>query len=102
MRPGQVISDIITKASALSDREIYFQAVEDLVSGSTKLTECRVRKGMVEDFGGEYKMVTEESAARQKILDALDVLRKIADIPELDPDVLSALVIEDYFTNRNK
>jgi hypothetical protein len=95
------ISDIITQVSRMPDNEAYFRAVEALVSTSTKLVECRVKKGMVEDFGGEYTMASEESAARQKILDALDVLRKITDIPELDPDVLSALLVEDYFTNRS-
>lgn len=95
------IADIITRVSKMPDNETYFQAVENLVSGSTKLTECRVRKGMVEDFGGEYKMASEEGAARKQIVDALDVLRKITDIPELDPDVLSALLVEDYFTSRS-
>ncbi len=95
------ISGVITQVSKMPNNEIYFKAIEDLVGGSTKLTECRVRKGMVEDFGGEYKMASEESAARKQIVDALDVLRKITDIPELDPDVLSALLVEDYFTNRS-
>lgn len=94
------ISGLIIKVSTMPEREIYFKAVENLVSGSTKLVECRVKKGMAADFGSEYKMATEEEAARRKILDSLEILRRVENIPEIDPDIFSALLVEDYFTNR--
>lgn len=95
------ISGIITKVSTMPDREKYFQAIEELVGGSTKLTECRVKKEMAKDFGLKYA-AAEEHEARKKVLESLDVLRKICDIPEIDPNIFSALLVEDYFTNRTR
>ena len=94
------ISDMITRIAQMPNNKKYFQAIEDLSSASTKLTECRVKRGIAEDFGTEYTMADKETQARDKVMSSIETLREITDIPEIDPDVFSALFMEDYFRNR--
>lgn len=94
------ISDMIAQVGRMPDNEKFFEAIESLVEGSMKLVHCRVQKGVADDFGSEYKLATEEEAARQRVLNSLGILRQVADIPEIDADVFSALLVEDYFKNR--
>jgi hypothetical protein len=94
------ISDMIAQIGRMPDNEKFFQAIESLVEGSVKLVHCRVQKGVADDFGSEYKLASEEEVARQRILNSLGILRQVADIPEIDADVFSALLVEDYFKNR--
>lgn len=94
------ISDMIAQVGRMPDNEKFFQAIESLVEGSVKLVHCRVQKGVADDFGSEYKLASEEEVARQRILNSLGILRQVADIPEIDADVFSALLVEDYFKNR--
>lgn len=91
------ISDMITR---MPQNERYFKAIEDLSSASTKLTEYRVKRGIAEDFGTEYKLADEEESARGKVITSLEILRELTEIPEIDPDLFSALFMEDYFRNR--
>ncbi len=94
------ISDIIAQVGRMPDNEKFFQAVESLVEGSAALVRCRVQKGVADDFGNEYKLASEEASARKQILDSLEILRQVVDIPEIDADVFSALLVEDYFKKR--
>lgn len=96
------ISDMITRIAQMPNNEKYFKAIEDLSSASTKLTECRVKRGIAEDFGYKYSMADEEAAARGKVMSSIETLREITEIPKIDPDVFSALFIEDYFRNRSR
>ena len=96
------ISDMITRIAQIPNNEKYFKAIEDLTTASTKLTECRVKRGIAENFGYEYSMANEEAAARGKVMASLETLRKITEIPDVDPDVFSDLFIEDYFQNRSR
>jgi|LSQX01.2.fsa_nt_gb hypothetical protein len=96
------ISDMITRIAQMPSNEKYFKAIEDLTTASTKLTECRVKRGIAEDFGYEYSMANKEAVARGKVVASLDLLKDITEIPKIDPDVFSALFIEDYFRNRSR
>lgn len=94
------ISDVIDQISQMPDNERFFKAVEDLVDGSIKLTECRVQKSVNEMFNKEYVASDTEEEMRQKIRDSLEVIREIYIIPDIDPDMLSAAIIESYFRQR--
>jgi hypothetical protein len=93
------ISDMLNQISQMPDNERLFKAVEDLVDGSIKLTECRVQKSVNEMFGKEY-IANDTEEMGQKIKKSLDVLREVFVIPDIDPDMLSAAVIESYFKQR--
>lgn len=93
------ISDMLNQISQMSDNDRFFEAVEDLVDGSIKLTECRVQKSVNEMFDKEYTADNAEEMG-QKIKKSLDVLREVFVIPDIDPDMLSAAVIESYFKQR--
>lgn len=95
------ISDIVVQVAQMPNKERYFKAIEDLSSASTQLTECRVKRGIAGDFGTQYSLENEETQARSKVISSIEILREITEIPEIDPDVFSALFIEDYFTNRS-
>lgn len=94
------ISEMITRIAQIPNNGRYFQAIVDLSSASTKLTECRVKRGIAEDFGQTYSLAEEESQARYKVISAIEILREITDIPEIEPDVFSALFMEGYFRDR--
>lgn len=94
------ISDLIGRGAKMPNNEKYFSAIEDLSKGCTQLTECRVKRGIAEDFGKEYKLLEKENSAREKILASLVILRELTEISKIDPDVFSVLSIEDYFQNR--
>ncbi len=96
------ISDLISQIAKMPNNERYFKAIEDLGTGCTRLTECRVKRGIADDFGTEYSMADMEAVARGTVMASLETLREITEIPDVDPDVFSALLIEDYFTNRNR
>ena len=93
------ISDMLNQISQMSDNDRFFEAVEDLVDGSIKLTECRVQKSVNEMFDKEYTADNAEEMG-QKIKKSLDVLREVFVIPDIDPDMLSTAVIESYFKQR--
>jgi len=93
------ISDMLNQISQMSDNDRFFEAVEDLVDGSIKLTECRVQKSVNEMFDKEYTADNTEEMG-QKIKKSLDVLREVFVIPDINPDMLSAAVIESYFKQR--
>lgn len=94
------ISDMLNQISQMPDNERFFNAVEDLVDGSIKLTECRVQKSVNEMFDKEYNANDTEEEMRQKIKDSFKVLREVFAVPDIDPDMLSAAVIESYFKQR--
>lgn len=94
---------MVSKIAKMPDNERFFKAIENLTNGCTQLVECRVTRGIAEDFGTKYSLMTDEEAlARRKVMASLETLREIAEIPEVDPDVFSALLIEDYFRNRDR
>lgn len=94
------ISDMLKQISQMPDNNRFFNAIEDLVDGSIKLTECRVQKSVNEMFDKEYDVKNTEEKMRQKIKDSLEVLSQVFIIPDIDPDMLSAAVIESYFKQR--
>lgn len=94
------ISDMLNQISQMPDNERFFEAVENLVDGSIKLTECRVQKSVNEMFSKEYIVNDTEDEMEQKIKKSLDVLREVFVIPDINPDMLSAAVIESYFKQR--
>jgi len=94
------ISGIVQQVAKMPNNEKYFSAIEELSKSCPQLTECRVKRGIAEDFGKEYKLLKKENLARAKIIASLETLRQFTEIPEIDPDVFSALFIEDYFKNR--
>ena len=51
-------------------------------------------------FSKEYIVNDTEDEMEQKIKKSLDVLREVFVIPDINPDMLSAAVIESYFKQR--
>lgn len=93
------IHNILEQASKLPNREIYFTAVERLISASLELCEYRVKKEMAKDFGATPEVKNIEEVCQQ-INEELTVLRQITEIPDVDPDLLSYYIMEDYFQKR--
>lgn len=96
------ISDMLKQVSQMPDNERFFKAVENLVDSSIKLTECRVQKSINEMFEKEYTANDTEEEMRKKMQNSLATLREVFAIPDINPDMLSAAIIESYFKQRTR
>lgn len=92
--------DIAKDIAMLPDKERYFEALDRLIEGSTKLVGSAAQEAAAQVFHRSFSDQVFNNA-KKDIEESLETLREVTTIPELNPVEFGFLVVKAYFANRS-